>query len=158
MPTNPARENRILNGVILELEKIGTPPEDWLTTPSVALGIPGTALPDLVKQQLYLSPLTGDPESEKDDLSSAGPLGHQEVFSMGVWCISGNVNGITDALNLMADVRRALWAAEGTFALLTDGFGIWVDPFSLQLKMSRAGFIVILQRIHASLTLAHGDP
>lgn len=155
---NPARENRIASAVLLELRKIGTPPSAWLTTPTVAIGLPPDALPTGVKQQIYLSPFTTDMQSEDDQLTGAGPEAHQARLELAIWYVSGKADGLTDVWNLVADGRRALWAAEGALETATDGGGVWVDQAKLHLKMSRAGFIVVLQLIHATAQIAHTDP
>jgi hypothetical protein len=155
---NPARENRLLDALLDQLNLIGQPPGDWSTAPAIAEGIPGDALPEGVKQQIYVAPVETRMVPEEDDLEATGPVGHQAKTLFGIWCVSGDPDGTRDVLDMKADVLRALFAAEGTLQSQTDGFGMWPANGRLMLEMSRAGFTVWLQPVRAEYTLAHDDP
>lgn len=154
---NPATENRLLDAIADVLEGIGTPAPDWLTTPTVMIGIPGDALPEGVKQLILVAPVSTEMKSEDDELDGFGANSHSATAHFAIWCISGTEAGLVDALNIKADVLRALWAAEGALTPLAGG-PVWVDRGELNLELSRAGYAVWMQRVHASPHLAHTDP
>jgi hypothetical protein len=160
MPLNEARENRILQAIIVELNKIGQVPgpSSWLTTPTVYEGFPNTSLPEGENQVIYVAAIETRTAPEEDDLESSGPTGHQAKTAFAIWVVSGKENGSTDIFDMKADVLRCLYAAEGTLQSITDGWGVWPGSFIVRLDLWRAGYTVGQLTARAEFTINHTDP
>src|SRR5258706_761896 len=109
-----ALENQALDALELELAKIGTAPtSSWLTTPTptITVGVPAANVPGPNLMSLWLHYEGG--ARGTDEL---GVASHRRRCTFLVWCCSSHAaTGHRRMLNLLADVRRCLLAAEGTF-------------------------------------------
>lgn len=144
MPPIEAQENLIVDVILPVLQGIGTPPTNWLTAPTVVYGIPGDSIePDT----LFLAPLTCVFNSEDDELDGSGFRGSATRVHFALWAAAKDVR---TAFNLLADGRRALWAASASLQAVAEYGADWIDSIEIDLERSRAGFVLALMKFHAS--------
>src|SRR5260221_6391624 len=124
MPAD-ALENQALDALQVELAKIGTAPTlNWRTvpTPAITVGVPDANVPAPNQMSLwthYVSSARG-----ADDVGIAS---HRLRCTFAIWCCSSHAaDGQRRMLNLLADVRSCLLAAEGTFQQAFS-YGITID-------------------------------
>jgi len=153
---DPAIENAMLDALAYELGKIGTNPlSNWLTQspPILKRGVPGDSPPGPNLLSMYLQHLS----TEFLDGASGPTASHRASVRLGVWVVSTDPDtGATDALNLKADVLRAIFAAEGTIGAMFDG-GIWPGGFEFSAGEAglRAGTYLGMLEVRIETTVPH---
>lgn len=153
MPTE-ATENRVQDLLLSILQGIGDVPSQWLTTPSVALGVPSDAVVRQANPQVFLEYARTEARDGESDTAS-----HAARLYYNIWCVSSDptANGWRDVVNLKADVLRALYAAEGTIQS-SFPYGAWPQSFQVRNDMQGAGVAVGVLEVVVDVVLSHSAP
>lgn len=153
MPPLVAFENRVLDLLVPALTGIGTPASGWLSpVPEVHEGVPPDAvtLPQEPGQSvLYVQHVRTEP-AEGD----VGTSTHSMRATFAVWIFS-----ITQriALNMKADVLRAVYALEGPMTTEMQQ-PLWPREATPPDDMKPAGFAVVAQVLSIDYSADHTNP
>lgn len=108
MPILDALENRVINYLYNRLSTVGVPSSDYLTVPSVTLGVPSSAIESVTTPQIYIQYVSTIPNEAESTTLREHPVTIRAI----IWCIA---NDIDTMLKVKADVIRRLFACEGDF-------------------------------------------
>ena|SRR5580765_18031 len=158
---NPPRELRIRDAIVTELQKIGVQggAGAWLTTPTIVLGVITQAPLKSSDPQIFIHWAETNPQT-----SGAGarePSAHFKRATFHLWCLGTNpATGLDEGLNLMADVLRALYAAEHTLVApgLAEAGGVTIGTQMLHPESLKSGTTVVGLELHADFRQDHSDP
>lgn len=155
---NHARENRIRDAILTELNKIGVQggAGAWLTTPNVTLGTPvGKDIPRTPAAQLFFHWAETLP---RQGAGGREPSSHWKRAIYHVWCVTADpAQAIDLGLDLKADVLRALYAAEATLKSFADS-GVFPGGEMLHPELLKSGVTVVGLEVNADFRQDHADP
>lgn len=147
----PAVENRVLATLMQVLSGIGSPSADWLTQPTVALGIPADAVQRSSAPAIYAEHVS---TSAVPSESSIGMRAHTWRIRANVWVLAPTFALVRSA---KADVARAVMQAEDTF---TQAYGqpMWLEEFVMRDGLTQSGLAAGLVTLSIDCVVTHGNP
>lgn len=133
MAASPSKDQEFIEQLLVELNKIGVGPTEWLTSPAkpiVEADLSTTPAADSELQLYLVHRMTRATDEE------AGGLGmHNRTLDAAV-IIFARANATGDRLKKIrqaaTDVLRTLYAAESTFEALTGDAGLRVGDFGFE--------------------------
>lgn len=138
---------QVLDKLLAALATIGPAGVVWRTTPLVAEGIPGDALPSPGQPGIYAHFVRTVPPDE-----AMGTSVHRWRTYYAIWMAAETMRGMVD---VDEDVVLALGNSEGAVQQILGVQGWWYDDMSYEPELTKAGLFIGRRSIYVTHESTH---